>query len=41
MPDGMPVTGGWRKGPNDGGVPLAALPLGLLAWRRRREVGRA
>jgi NAD(P)-dependent dehydrogenase (short-subunit alcohol dehydrogenase family) len=44
MPDGMRVTGGWRKGPNDGGVPLAALalvalPLGLLAWRRWREVG--
>ncbi len=45
MPDGMRVTGGWRHGPNDGGVPLAAAlalaapPLGLLAWRRRRGVG--
>jgi hypothetical protein len=44
MPDGMRVAGGWRKGPNNGAVPpaalaLAALPLGLLAWRRRREVG--
>jgi short-subunit dehydrogenase len=44
MRDGMGVSGGWRKGPNNGGVPLAALalvalPLGLLAWRRWREVG--
>ena len=39
MRDGRAVTGGWRQGPNDGGVPLAALPLGLLAWRRWREVG--
>jgi hypothetical protein len=33
------VSGGWRQGPNDGGVPLAAvaaLPLGLLAWHRLR-----
>jgi hypothetical protein len=44
MPDGMRVTGGWRHGPNNGRVPLTALalvalPLGLLAWRRWREVG--
>jgi NADP-dependent 3-hydroxy acid dehydrogenase YdfG len=42
IPDGMRVTGGWRHGPNNGGVPLAtlaalALPLGLLAWRRLRH----
>ena len=42
VPDGLGVTGGWRKGPNNGGVPsaaalaLVALPLGLLAWRRWR-----
>ena len=29
MRDGMGVSGGWRKGPNDGGV-----PLGVLAWCR-------
>ncbi|HYD98858.1 MAG TPA: SDR family oxidoreductase [Alphaproteobacteria bacterium] len=40
--DGRAVDGGWRRGPNDGGVPLAtvlalaALPLGLAAWRRWR-----
>ena len=33
------MSGGWRKGPNNGGVPLAVvallvLPLGLAAWRR-------
>jgi hypothetical protein len=38
------VSGGWRQGPNNGGVPLAALaalalPLGLLAWRRLRAAG--
>jgi hypothetical protein len=38
--DGRVITGGWRKGPNNGGVPLVttlallALPLGLMAWRR-------
>src|SRR3954452_10966904 len=42
IPDGLGVTGGWRKGPNNGGVrsapalPLVPLPLGLLAWRRWR-----
>jgi hypothetical protein len=47
MPDRMRITGGWRHGPNNGGVPtltalaLVALPLGLLAWRRWREAGRA
>jgi NAD(P)-dependent dehydrogenase (short-subunit alcohol dehydrogenase family) len=47
MPDGMRVDGGWRHGLNNGGVPtltalaLVALPLGLLAWRRWREAGRA
>src|SRR3712207_9446963 len=41
MRDGMRVGGGWRQGPNNGGVPslaaavaLVALPFGLLAWRR-------
>jgi len=39
MRDGMAVSGNWRKGPNNGGVPLlalalVALPLGLAAWRR-------
>jgi hypothetical protein len=48
MRDGMRVGGGWRRGPNNGGVPslaaavaLMALPLGLLAWRRWRELSRA
>jgi hypothetical protein len=41
MQDGRRVSGGWRQGPNGGGVPLAALaalalPLGLLVWRRLR-----
>jgi hypothetical protein len=44
MRDGRGVSGGWRQGPNNGGVPLAtlaalALPLGLLAWRRWRHAG--
>jgi hypothetical protein len=47
MRDGMRISGGWRQGPNDGGVPsaiglaaLVALPLGLLAWRRlSRDAG--
>jgi len=38
--DGRTVSGGWRKGVNDGGVPsaligLAALAIGAFAWRRR------
>ncbi len=41
----MTVRGGWRQGPNDGGVPLGllallALPLGVLAWRRWRAAAR-
>ncbi len=42
MRDPHRVTGGWRKGWNDGGVPslallgLLALPLGLVALRRGR-----
>jgi short-subunit dehydrogenase len=45
MRDRIRVAGGWRKGPNDGGVPSSAtaalvagvaLSLGLLAWNRRR-----
>jgi NAD(P)-dependent dehydrogenase (short-subunit alcohol dehydrogenase family) len=44
MRDGMRVAGGWRKAPNNGGVPSAAaalaagaaLSLGLLAWNQRR-----
>jgi hypothetical protein len=46
MRDGRRVSGGWRQGPNNGGVPLAALaalalalPLGVLAWRRWRHAG--
>ena len=48
MRDGMAVSGGWRQGPNDAGVPplaaLAALgvPLALLALHRWRSAsGRA
>jgi NAD(P)-dependent dehydrogenase (short-subunit alcohol dehydrogenase family) len=43
MRDGRAVSGGWRYGPNNGGVPtlaalaLLVLPLGMLAWRRRRQ----
>jgi hypothetical protein len=42
MRDGMAVSGGWRHGPNNGGVPLAtlgllALPVAVLAWRRWRD----
>jgi short-subunit dehydrogenase len=42
--DGMEVTGGWRHGPNNGGVPVAvlalvALPVGMLAWRQWRKAG--
>ncbi|WP_207460538.1 SDR family oxidoreductase [Azospirillum sp. SYSU D00513] len=39
MRDEHRVDGGWRKGPNNGGVPsllavaLVGLPLGLMAWR--------
>lgn len=39
MYDEHTVRGGWRKGPNNGGVPslaalaLLGLPLGVLAWR--------
>jgi hypothetical protein len=38
------VTGGWRHGPNNGGVPVAvlalvALPVGMLAWRQWRKAG--
>jgi NAD(P)-dependent dehydrogenase (short-subunit alcohol dehydrogenase family) len=44
MRDRMAVAGGWRQGPNNGGVPSGvaalaagvALSLGLLAWGRRR-----
>ena len=45
MRDGAGVRGGWRKGPNNGGVPLAALallaalPLGVAALRRLRTTG--
>ncbi|HEY0526776.1 MAG TPA: SDR family oxidoreductase [Stellaceae bacterium] len=41
--DGRAITGGWRKGPNNGGVPLLttlallALPVGFVAWRRRQK----
>ena len=44
MRDGWRVSGGWRHGPNNGGVPLTMLalmtvvPLGLLAWRQLRQV---
>lgn len=47
MRDGHTVHGGWRKGPNNGGVPsllalaLIGLPLGVLAWRRWANTGRA
>jgi NAD(P)-dependent dehydrogenase (short-subunit alcohol dehydrogenase family) len=42
MRDGQGVYGGWRKGYNNGGVPLAAvallaLPFGLAALRRWRH----
>ena len=43
MRDGMRVAGGWRHGPNNGGVPTAALAaavaltVGLVAWSRRRH----
>jgi short-subunit dehydrogenase len=43
MRDRAGVRGGWREGPNNGGVPLAALallaavPLGAAAWRRLRS----
>jgi NAD(P)-dependent dehydrogenase (short-subunit alcohol dehydrogenase family) len=42
MRDGQRVYGGWRKGYNNGGVPLAAfallaLPFGLAALRRWRH----
>jgi NAD(P)-dependent dehydrogenase (short-subunit alcohol dehydrogenase family) len=43
MRDGATVYGGWRKGPNNGGVPLLAtlaligLPLGIMAWRQWRQ----
>src|SRR4051794_2546843 len=43
MRDGAGVRGGWREGPNNGGVPLAALavlvalPLGAAALRRMRS----
>jgi short-subunit dehydrogenase len=42
MRDGMGVRGGWRHGPNNGGVPIRllailAVPLGLFAWRRLRD----
>ena len=42
MHDRAGVRGGWREGPNDGGMPLAALallaavPLGIAALRRLR-----
>src|SRR3954471_751232 len=44
MRDDMEVTGGWRHGPNNGGVPIAvlalvALPVGMLAWRQWRKAG--
>lgn len=42
MRDGMRVSGGWRHGRNNGGVPLAALavlalPAALIAWRNLRR----
>mgnify|MGYP001316316811 CR=1 FL=1 len=43
MRDGKAVYGGWRKGPNNGGVPLLAtlalvgVPLGVMAWRQWRH----
>jgi NAD(P)-dependent dehydrogenase (short-subunit alcohol dehydrogenase family) len=42
MRDGATVYGGWRKGPNNGGVPtlvfaLLAVPLGLMALRHLRR----
>ena len=43
MRDGRRVSGGWRHGPNNGGVPsalalaLLAVPLGVLAWHSRRD----
>jgi hypothetical protein len=43
MRDGRVITSGWRKGPNNGGVPLLptlallALPLGLMGWRRWQQ----
>lgn len=44
MRDGAAVHGGWRKGPNDGGVPvltlaLIGLPLGIMAWRHWQRTG--
>src|SRR3954471_3192952 len=44
--DGRTVDGGWRHGPNNGGVPLAllafvALPLGALAWHGWRNGDRS
>jgi hypothetical protein len=42
MRDGLRVAGGWRHGPNNGGVPTVALATavaltaGLIAWSRRR-----
>ncbi|MFB8829237.1 SDR family oxidoreductase [Azotobacter sp. CWF10] len=45
MYDGHTVRGGWRTGPNNGGVPsllalaLIGLPLGILLWRRRAGHG--
>ncbi|HEX2529729.1 MAG TPA: SDR family oxidoreductase [Geminicoccus sp.] len=47
MEDGRRVRGGWRHGPNNGGVPtvallgLAALSMGLLAWQRSRADDRS
>ncbi len=45
MRDGRRVSGGWRQGPNDGGVPSASLaaaallllPISFLAWHRWRD----
>lgn len=39
--DGRAISGGWRKGPNNGGAPsillgTVALAAGLLLWRSRR-----
>jgi len=39
MRDGRRVSGGWRQGPNNGGVPLAALAALALPLGRGINAG--